>query len=92
VVGPAERWLGRNELGKDIMRNATVSKCANPQCEHEFKRMDEGKLYVRPCPKNNGLTQKALWLCPVCAKEFELRYDRHRYEYHMIRRDPWVNR
>jgi hypothetical protein len=75
-------------IGKDIMKNASVSKCANPQCEQEFKRLDEGKLYVRPNPKNNGLTQKALWLCPACSRQFKLRYDRHKHEYHMIRRSP----
>jgi hypothetical protein len=88
VDGPAERWLGRNDRGKDIMRNATVSKCANPQCEHEFKRMNEGKLYVSSCPKNNGSALKALWLCPACAREFELDLDPQRYEYLMIRRQP----
>jgi hypothetical protein len=70
------------------MKNASVSKCANPQCEQEFKRLDEGKLYVRPNPKNNGLAQKALWLCPACLRQFELHYDRHKHEYRMIRRSP----
>jgi hypothetical protein len=72
------------------MRNATISKCANPQCEHEFKRMNEGKLYVCPCGKTNGSALKALWLCPVCATEFELDFDPQRYEYHMIPREPVV--
>jgi hypothetical protein len=68
------------------MRNASVSKCANPHCEQEFKRLDEGKLYVRPNRKSNGLAQKALWLCPTCSRQFELHYDRRNCEYHMIRR------
>jgi hypothetical protein len=71
------------------MKNAGVSKCANPQCEQEFKRLDEGKLYVRRSQKNvNGLAQRALWLCPACSKQFELRYDRQKHEYHMIQRSP----
>jgi hypothetical protein len=88
VAGPAARRLGQMQSGKDIMKNTSVSKCANPQCEREFKRLDEGKLYVRPDRKSNGLTQKALWLCPVCSRQFDLHYDRHKYEYCMIRRRP----
>lgn len=68
------------------MKNASISRCANPQCEQKFKRMDEGKLYVRPNPKSGGGAQKALWLCPACSREFELHYDRHNRQYHMIRR------
>ena len=70
------------------MKNASVSKCANPECGQKFKRLDEGKLYVRPSPRTNGLAQKALWLCPVCSTHFELNYDRHKCEYHMARRRP----
>jgi len=69
------------------MNNASVSKCANPQCEQEFRRLDEGKLYVRPNRKNNSLAPKALWLCPACSREFELHLDRHKHEYQMIRRN-----
>lgn len=70
------------------MKNASVSKCANPQCEREFKRLHEGKLYVCPDRKNKNRAQRALWLCPVCSRQFELHYDRHKYEYCMIRRSP----
>lgn len=66
--------------------DANVSRCANPQCDHEFKRLGEGKLFVRSSGEsNNGLTQKALWLCPECAQQFDLRYDRRLQEYHLIR-------
>jgi hypothetical protein len=69
------------------MENAKVSKCANPQCGEKFKRLGEGKLYVRPVEKDHtGLTQKALWLCPVCAEHFDLRYGRREQEYHLVRR------
>jgi len=68
------------------MHNADVSKCANPQCGKEFKRLGEGKLFVRPATKNEkGFTQKALWLCPQCAEQFDLRYDRRQQEYQLIR-------
>ena len=69
------------------MNSTNVSTCANPQCGEEFKRLGEGKLFVRRAEKSdNGLTQKALWLCPGCAKQFDLRFDRHEQEYKMVRR------
>jgi hypothetical protein len=69
------------------MKNANVSKCANPQCGQEFKRLGEGKVFVRPAGKNNkGMTQKALWLCSACMEEFDLRYDRRLQEYQLVSR------
>jgi hypothetical protein len=66
--------------------DANVSRCANPQCEQEFKRLGEGKLFVRPSGQNDGgVTQKTLWLCPACARQFDLRYDRRQHEYHLVR-------
>ncbi len=70
----------------DNMKGANISVCANPPCGQEFKRLGEGKLFVRPAEKNaTGLTQKALWLCPACAEHFDLRYDRRQQEYHLVR-------
>jgi hypothetical protein len=69
------------------MVNANVSKCANPQCEQEFKKLGEGKLFVRRGEKGDkDSKQKALWLCEECAVQFDLRYDRHQREYHLVRR------
>ena len=69
------------------MKNANVSKCANPQCGQEFKRLGEGKLFVRPAGKNdNAMNQKALWLCPSCLEHFDLRFDRRQHEYQLVRR------
>jgi len=69
------------------MENANVAICANPECGNEFKRLGEGKLFVRPARKNDsGTAQKALWLCPECARHFDLRYDRHLEEYSLVRR------
>jgi hypothetical protein len=68
------------------MKSANVSTCANPQCEQEFKRLGEGKLFVRRAEKSDkGSTQKALWLCPGCAEQFDLRYDRQKQEYNLVR-------
>lgn len=68
------------------MVNANVSRCANPQCEREFKKLGEGKLFVRRGEKGDKeSTQKALWLCEECAAQFDLRYDRHLREYHLVR-------
>jgi hypothetical protein len=69
------------------MENANVASCANPECGMEFKRLGEGKLFVRPAGKNDTeMTQKALWLCPECAEQFDLRFDRRQQEYSLVRR------
>lgn len=70
-----------------LMKDANISQCANPECGKEFKRLGEGKLFVRPAGKNDkGLTQKALWLCELCVEKFDLRYDRRLQEFHLVRR------
>jgi len=69
------------------MINTNVSRCANPQCKEEFKKLGEGKLYVRRAEKGDkDLKQKALWLCQGCAGQFDLRYDRRTQEYNLVRR------
>jgi hypothetical protein len=50
-----------------------VAKCANPRCEHRFRYVSEGKLYVFG---RNSLEQ-TLWLCPQCAPDFEIILDGH---------------
>jgi hypothetical protein len=55
------------------MKNAKVSQCANPECGREFKRLGEGKLFVRQSSSTDDReagTQKALWLCESCIKHF----------------------
>ncbi len=66
------------------MENANLASCANPECRNEFRRLGEGKLFVRPAGKSD-VKQKALWLCPECAQQFDLRYDRHLHEYRLVR-------
>ena len=69
------------------MKTAHVSNCANPQCEKKFKRLGEGKLFVRPANKKDSPNMpRALWLCSECAVQFDLRYDRTLEEYHLVRR------
>jgi hypothetical protein len=69
------------------MKNTNISECANPQCNEEFKRLGEGKLYVRPADKSiQGTSQTAVWLCPNCSEQFDLRYDRRQQEYNLVRR------
>lgn len=74
-------------IAMSIMKNAHVSSCANPRCEKKFKRLGEGKLFVRPTDKKDSHNvPKALWLCPECALLFDLRYDRVLEEYSLVRR------
>jgi hypothetical protein len=69
------------------MKNTNVSQCANPECGRKFKRLGEGKLFVRQAGKDDqGPMQKALWLCASCMEHFDLRYDRRQQEYHLVRR------
>lgn len=69
------------------MKNPKISTCANPQCATEFKRLGEGKLFVRRAEKGEReSTQKVLWLCPNCAEHFDLRYDRNKEEYSLVTR------
>jgi hypothetical protein len=84
VPGPTERLANVEEKS---MVNANVSKCANPQCEHEFKKLGDGKLFVRRAEKGDkDSKQKALWLCADCSLRFDLRYDRRLQEYLLVRR------
>lgn len=69
------------------MINENVSKCANPECDREFKKLGEGKLFVRRAEMGDKESkQKTLWLCATCAVHFDLRYDRRQQEFHLVRR------
>jgi hypothetical protein len=68
------------------MQNRSVSTCANPSCNAEFKRLGDGKLFVRPAKDSEtGLTQKVLWLCARCSREFDLKYDRRKQTFQLVR-------
>lgn len=65
----------------------SVSKCANPQCAAKFRRLGEGKLFVRELQKSRERSgQKAAWLCSECAEEFELRFDRRTEVFSLVQR------
>jgi len=83
AVAPGTKRLANEEKK---MVNANVSKCANPQCEQEFKKLGDGKLFVRRAEKGDKeAKQKALWLCADCSLQFDLRYDRRQQQYHLVR-------
>lgn len=48
-----------------------VAKCANPHCDHRFRYVSEGKLYVF----GRNSIEHTLWLCPPCAAEFDIILD-----------------
>jgi hypothetical protein len=58
----------------------SVAKCANPNCATEFRRLGDGKLFVKTLKKASGpmgLSQRAAWLCNRCCEGgHDLRFDR----------------
>jgi hypothetical protein len=68
------------------MQNRSVSTCANPECGKQFKRLGQGKLFVRPAGKDapGGTKQKVLWLCAECVQHFDLKYDRRKQQFHLV--------
>ena len=68
----------------------SVAKCANPDCSREFRRLGEGKLFVKTLKKAVGptsLSQRAAWLCNACSENgFDLRFDRRSETFHLISR------
>jgi len=65
----------------------SVSKCANPQCSAQFKRLGEGKLFAHPIePRPNFAVQKTVWLCPHCLPEFDLHFDRGSQSFSLVKR------
>src|SRR5271165_6600025 len=63
------------------MITAMLGKCANPECNCEFKRLGTGRIYslqVRD-PERWGLPahmkQKVVWLCAKCNYMKEVRFD-----------------
>jgi len=69
------------------MQNRSVSTCANPSCDAKFKRLGDGKLFVRPAHKDadSVVSQKVLWLCAKCSQEFEMKYDRRKHSFQLVR-------
>ena len=72
------------------MSQPKVSHCANPRCGAEFKRLGQGRLFIKPeDPKANANAsrQKVIWLCDSCAREFEVAFDQSRQSYRLVRRE-----
>ena len=63
------------------MPAAELRKCANPECEAEFKRLGTGRIYTMPVsnPQAWGLPphvrQKVVWLCAKCAAGNQVKFD-----------------
>ena len=63
------------------MRASKVEKCANPECQAEFKRLGSGKLYSLPVSRSQAwglpahIKQKVVWLCSRCALTREVEFD-----------------
>jgi hypothetical protein len=58
--------------------DATLSHCANPTCNAEFRRLSQGRLFIWPAnPKAtvHCLRQKVIWLCGACAHKYEVQFD-----------------
>jgi hypothetical protein len=59
-----------------------LGKCANPECNAEFKRLGTGRIYTLPVnqPQAWGLPahikQKVVWLCSKCASTKRVEFDR----------------
>ncbi len=57
-----------------------VAKCANPNCNREFRELSKGKLFLLPpvselpfsMGKQTRLIDHCYWLCPDCAKTFTM--------------------
>lgn len=44
-----------------------VSKCANPDCDASFLRLNEGQLFCIESVQNHGAVAECVWLCPKCS-------------------------
>jgi hypothetical protein len=68
-----------------------IGSCANPNCNSEFKRLGEGRLFafLVDDPAAWGLPehakQKAVWLCDECASRMHVRLDRRHHTIQIVR-------
>ena len=66
------------------MPASELGKCANPDCDAEFKRLGVGRIYTLPVnrPQAWGLPphvkQKVVWLCSKCATTKHIEFDQQR--------------
>ncbi len=50
-----------------------VAKCANPDCNRQFRQLSQGRLFLLPPSTDlmwrvEKLTDYCYWLCPACSK------------------------
>jgi len=74
------------------MRVSGLGKCANPECEAEFKRLGDGKLYTLSVSHSQAwglpphVKQKVVWLCSRCALTREVEFDKQHCQVLLVRR------
>jgi len=55
-----------------------VAKCANPECNREFRELSKGRLFLLPpvhaFPESMGKVVRMIdhcyWLCPDCSQKY----------------------
>jgi len=74
------------------MPDSTLGKCANPECQAEFKRLGTGRIYTLPVsdPQAWGLPlhikQKVVWLCARCAAHHQVEFDQQQCQIRIVSR------
>ncbi len=75
-----------------------LGKCANPDCDSEFKRLGTGRIYtllVRN-PQRWGLPehvkQKVVWLCDECDHDKKIRFDQEHCQVLVVNRQEHLRK
>jgi hypothetical protein len=69
-----------------------LGKCANPECNAEFKRLGTGRIYTLPVsnPQAWGLPphvrQMVVWLCAKCAAGNDVEFDKQHCQVLLVSR------
>lgn len=69
-----------------------LGKCANPNCNSEFRRLGTGRIYSLHVsdPQRWGLPitvkQKVVWLCGKCDHHKKVRFDQERCQVVVVNR------
>lgn len=75
-----------------------LGKCANPDCNAEFKRLGSGKIFTQGVsdPEAWGLPhnirQKVVWLCSNCAMTKDVRFDQEHCQVVIVNRTARAQR
>jgi hypothetical protein len=57
-----------------------VAKCANPECNCQFRQLNKGRLFLLPPVHDSAeslwrvekLAEHCYWLCPKCAQTWTI--------------------